>query len=118
MLHFPVAMNFVSLVTHGMSAISVFGDIVGVRLLTASIIGSCATLLGIVAVLTIRIFTRLAIPGWATYSTGTLVILLIQFITVALSFTFTFLSNRINFSFIPLRDCESFVAISTEIYPQ
>lgn len=109
-------MNFVSLVTHGISAISVFGDIVGVRLLIATIIGSCATLLGIVAVLIIRIFTHLAIPGWATYSIGTLVILLIQFLTVATSFTFNFLSNRINFSFVPLRDCESFVVASTEIY--
>jgi polyisoprenyl-phosphate glycosyltransferase len=111
-------MNFVSLVTHGMSAISVFSDIVGVRLLIASIIGTCVILLGIVGVFIIRIFTHLAIPGWATYSTGILVILLSQLITGAMSFTFSFLSNRINFGFVPLRDCELFVVISTGIYPQ
>ncbi len=33
-------MNFVALVTHGLSAISVFGDIVGVRLLIGSLVGS------------------------------------------------------------------------------
>jgi glycosyltransferase involved in cell wall biosynthesis len=109
-------MNFVSLVTHGMSAISVFGDIVGVRLLLATIIGSCATILCIVTVLIIRFFTHLAIPGWATYSTGTLAIILIQLLTIGASFTFTFLSNRTDFSFIPLRDYESFVGISKEIY--
>ena len=32
-------MNFVALVSHGLSAISVFGDIVGVRLLIASLLG-------------------------------------------------------------------------------
>jgi hypothetical protein len=110
-------MNFVSLVTHGMSAISVFGDIVGARLLIATIIGSCVTILGIVAVLVIRIFTHLAIPGWATYSTGALVIILIQLITIATSFTFTFLSNRINLSFVPLRDYELFIEGLEEIYP-
>lgn len=109
-------MNFVSLVTHGMSAISVFGDIVGVRLLIAAIIASCATMLAIAAVLAIRILTHLAIPGWATYTIGTLTIILIQLITIAMSFTFTFLSNRINLSFVPLRDYELFVAGFTEIY--
>ena len=33
-------MNFTALVSHGLSAISVFGDIVGVRLLVASLAGS------------------------------------------------------------------------------
>ena len=48
----------------------------------------------------------------ATYSIGALTIILIQFITLGLSFTFTFLSNRINLSFVPLRDYELFVMIS------
>jgi hypothetical protein len=33
-------MNFVALVSHGLSAISVFGDIVGVRLMAWSLAGS------------------------------------------------------------------------------
>jgi polyisoprenyl-phosphate glycosyltransferase len=103
-------MNFVSLTAHGMSAISVFGDVVGVRLLITCMAGSLLAALGILAVVAIRIFTDRAIPGWATYSILALIIILIQFITMATSFTFTMLSNRINLSFVPLRDYELFVA--------
>lgn len=102
-------MNFVALTAHGMSAISVFGDVVGVRLLVASIVGSLLAAVGILAVIAIRLFTNRAIPGWATYSIGALAIILIQFVTMASSFTFAFLANRINLSFVPLRDFELFV---------
>ncbi|MGA2570061.1 MAG: glycosyltransferase [Terracidiphilus sp.] len=103
-------MSFVTLAAHGMSAISVYGDIVGVRLMVGSIIGSLLAAAGIAAVAAVRIFTNRAIPGWATYSIGALAIILMQFVTLGLSFTFTFLSNRINLSFVPLRDYELFVA--------
>jgi hypothetical protein len=53
---------------------SVFGDIVGVRLLIASVAGSLIAALGILAVAWIRIFTDRAIPGWARYSIGTFAI--------------------------------------------
>ncbi len=43
-------MNFVDLISHGLSAISVFGDIVGVRLLIGSLTGSILAGLGIVLV--------------------------------------------------------------------
>jgi len=109
-------MNFVSLAIHGMSAISVFGDVLGVRLLIASMAGSLMAVLGILAVTAIRFFTDRAIPGWATYSFGILAIILIQFITIAAIFTFTMLSNRTNVSFVPLRDYELFVAEFKEIY--
>jgi hypothetical protein len=108
-------MNFVSLIAHGMSAISVFGDVVGVRLLIIALAGSSLALLGIMGVVAVRIFTNQAIPGWATYTVGTLVIILIQFITIATSFTFTVLSNRASLAFLPLRDCQLFIAESQEI---
>ena len=86
-------MNFVTLAAHGISAISVFGDVVGVRLLIASMAGSLLALLGIVAVFIVRFFTDMAIPGWATYASGALAIILVQFITMAISFTFIMLSE-------------------------
>ncbi len=109
-------MNFVSLAAHGMSAISVYGDIVGVRLLIASMAGSLMAAFGILTVIAIRVFTHWPIPVWATYVVGTLVIVLMQCITMAFGFTFTFLSNRINFSFVPLRDYELFVAGFEDVY--
>ena len=47
-------MNFVSLVTHGLSAVSVFADVVGVRLLIGSLAGSVIAAIGIVIVVIIR----------------------------------------------------------------
>lgn len=109
-------MNFVSLVAHGMSAISVYGDIAGVRVLIGSMLGALAAALGIVAVVAIRLFTNRAIPGWATYSIGALAIILMQFVTMATSFTFTMLSSRINLSFVPLRDYELFIDGFQDVY--
>jgi hypothetical protein len=109
-------MNFVALVSHGLSAIAVFGEIVGARLLTASLAGALLAGSGIVAVIAIRLFTDWAIPGWATYAVGLLTIVLVQFITIAASFTFIVLSNRTNFSFLPVRDYASFIAEIVDIY--
>jgi polyisoprenyl-phosphate glycosyltransferase len=110
-------MNFVSLVGHGLSAISVFGDVVGIRLLISSIAGSFLAGLGILAVILIRLLTDRAIPGWATYASGMLVIMMIQLISIAASFTFFVLSSRTNFGFIPSRDYHLFVAEATDFYP-
>lgn len=109
-------MNFVGLVTHGLSAISVFGDTVGVRLLVAGLVGSFLAVLGIILVAMIRLFTDLAIPGWATYAMGTLVIIAIQMLTIAASFTFYILSSRTSLGFVPIRDCELFVAQCEDVY--
>jgi len=109
-------MNFVALVSHGLSAISVFADIVGVRLLISSLIGSLLVGFGILIVVAIRLFTDLAIPGWATFAAGTLMIILIQLITIATSFTFVVLLNRTNLGFLPLRDYGYFVAETVDLY--
>jgi hypothetical protein len=109
-------MNFVALVSHGLSAISVFGDVVGVRLMIASLAGSGLAGLGILVVAAIRFYTDRAIPGWATYATGTLAIIMIQLIAIATSFTFFMLFSRTNLGFVPLRDYSWFVGESTNIY--
>jgi hypothetical protein len=109
-------MTFVTLVSHGLSAISVFSDVVGVRLLIASIAGSLIALLGLVVVVAIRLFTDLAIPGWATYAAGASIIMVFQFITMAISFTFFILSNRTNLGFVPLRDYSLFIMEEVTIY--
>jgi glycosyltransferase involved in cell wall biosynthesis len=109
-------MNFVSLVVHGMSAISVFGIVIGVRILIMSLGGSLLAVLGILTVIIIRFFTDKAVPGWATYSVGVLTIIFMQLVTIAAGFTFTMLSNRATFSFVPLRDCEPFILKEQEVY--
>jgi glycosyltransferase involved in cell wall biosynthesis len=110
-------MNFVSLVTHGLSAVSVFADVVGVRLLIGSLAGSLIAAIGIVTVVVIRLFTNQAIPGWATYAAGTLSIILIQMVTIATCFTFFMLSARTALGFVPRRDVQFFVDEVINIYP-
>jgi hypothetical protein len=94
-------MNFVSLVMHGLSAISVYGDTVGVRLL----IGTCALILliilGIVTAVIIRLTTTLAIPGWATYVTALLLIILMQAVTLSFFSSFLFSMAEIMSPFFP-----------------
>ncbi len=110
-------MNFVALVTHGLSAISVFGDTVGVRLLMGSLAGSFLAGLAIAVAATIRLATNQPIPGWAASAMGLLAIVMIQFVTIAASFTFFVLSSRMSLSFVPLRDCPLFIAETIAVYP-
>jgi glycosyltransferase involved in cell wall biosynthesis len=111
-------MNFVGLVSHGLSAISVFGDVVGVRLMIAALLGSFLAAAGIVVVAGIRVFTNWAIPGWASYVAAILVVIMIQLIASATSFTFFILSSRASLGFIPIRDYALFVEEAQDIYPK
>jgi polyisoprenyl-phosphate glycosyltransferase len=110
-------MNFVSLVIHGLSAISVFGEEVATRLLATmgALIALC--LLGMGGVVYIRLFTQLAIPGWATYAIGLLLLLLMQATITATVFVFMVLSLRQSSSFLPARDYVYYVADVTSISP-
>src|SRR5438552_2892508 len=65
-------MNFTNLVIHGLSAISVYGDTIGVRLLVATSLLIGLSLAGLVGVGAVRLLTDVAIPGWATFTAGTL----------------------------------------------
>ena len=108
-------MNFVDLVTHGLSALSVHSELIGVRLLvvTAALVGVMAS--GLLAVLAIRFFTSLAIPGWTSTVAGLLVILLFQSGAFASFFAFLVLHARSQPTFIPLRDYAFFVDHSSII---
>jgi hypothetical protein len=110
-------MNFVSLITHGLSAISVYGDVVGVRLLVASLILILLTGLIILTVIGIKLFTTLAIPGWASYIVALFSIILIQFVMLSMFFIFTILSGRNASSFIPKRDYHYFVLSVQTVFP-
>ena len=103
------SMNFPALVSHGLSAIAVFSEIVSVRVLLAAVACIGLALIGIVTVVAIRVLTDLAIPGWATFTTGILLMLLVQSIGFAILFSFIVLSNRKSASVILARDFELFV---------
>jgi len=103
------SMDFVSLVIHGLSAISVYGDVVFVRLVVFASVLAAAAVLGLGAVIAVRVFTSYAIPGWATISSGLLVLVLVQALMFIASLTFLGLGARQQAPFVPARDYELYV---------
>lgn len=102
-------MSFVSLVVHGLSAISVYSDVVFTRLIVATSTLSAAAVIGLLAVAMVRLFTTLAIPGWATFTAGLLLVLMVQAVMFAAGLTFQVLGSRQHLSVIPRRDYATFV---------
>jgi len=102
-------MNFVSLVRHGLSALAVHADLVAVRLLVATGV-FCVIGVGLLAIcILIRLFTSLAVPGWATYVSGFIAIILLQMLSITFSFTIHACSGLHGMSFLPVRDCAYFI---------
>lgn len=102
-------MNLVSLITHGLSSIAVYGDIVGTRILLSTAILSVFLLLLLGTVLAIKLFTDWGIPGWATYLSGLLILSLFQLILIGTVFSMIVLSARNNSNFIPIREYQYYV---------
>jgi hypothetical protein len=102
-------MSFVSLAIHGLSAISVYTDIVLVRITLAACILGGVVILGLIAVVAVKFGTDWAIPGWASYVAASLTIILIQVILLAGIALFQLLSFRTMKPFIPDSDATSYV---------
>jgi glycosyltransferase involved in cell wall biosynthesis len=102
-------MNFVDLVVHGLGAISVFGEIVGVRLLVMACLLIAIALVGAAATVTVLLATDWAIPGWAATILGLLLVLLTLGIMLAVQFSFVILAGRQGSTFLPCRDYAHFI---------
>src|SRR5262249_23652564 len=111
-------MNLISLITHGMSAISVYCDTVGVRLLCLTAALIILALGGICAIVAIRLFTALAIPGWATTVSGIVAVVLLNLVTLMTVFVLFILQSRSMAGFLPIRDWQYFVARHWKITAQ
>ena len=109
-------MDFVSLVVHGLSAMAVFGDRIGVRLLIVVSGGMVLTVTALFTIVAIRLATDLAIPGWATYTTGLLLVVLIQMLLVVLVFVFVILASRNAVNVLPTRDYVHIMGSHHRIY--
>lgn len=101
-------MNFVSLILHGLSAISVLIDTTAVRILIMSILMSVFAIVVIVIILFLK-FIGNATPGWASTLGSTLVILMLQSFMISLFLVFMVLQNRTNQHFIPAVHYHDFV---------
>lgn len=111
-------MNFVSLFIHGLSALSVFGEIIGVRALMVTAFMFFVSLLAVLIVVYIRTFTDLAIPGWASYLVATFTVIMLQASTLTLFFIFMILHSRNYSIIIPQRDYKYFISGTDRVYPE
>jgi glycosyltransferase involved in cell wall biosynthesis len=97
-------MGFVALVAHGLSAISVFGETVGVRMLVLSGVLTALILLALAAVGLGRLCLGLAVPSWAGAALALLGFLLLGLILALGMIVLFLLQARERYSFLPLRD--------------
>ncbi|QRR02802.1 glycosyltransferase [Dyadobacter sandarakinus] len=101
-------MNFVSLVLHGLSAISVLVDTTAVRILILSIFMSGLAITFIIIILFLKIIGN-ATPGWASTLGSALIILMLQFFLISLFLVFMVLQYRSQQNFIPALHYRDFV---------
>jgi hypothetical protein len=103
------SMNFVNLVTHGLSAISVYSDVVGVRLLMAVSALGLLDLAGLAAIACARLVTGRPAPLWAAYSVGLLTLVMVPMLMLVFVFVFILLGGRPGSPFLPVRDYAYFL---------
>jgi glycosyltransferase involved in cell wall biosynthesis len=109
-------MDFVSLVIHGMSALFANQEVVGTRLLVLDLFIMAGLFAVIATVLGVKLFTDLAIPGWATTVIGMLFILVSQTFIASFMLVFSIMMNRSQLGFLPIRDYSWFVLRDTTLY--
>ena len=115
-------MNFTALVSHGLRALSVHAEIIGVRLVIFTIVAAMALAAALAIGFGLRIVTLSTVPGWALALGGLVVLLLGQAVVSALVFVFLVLHGRSQPLFIPIRDYSHFVtslgALASTPYPR
>jgi len=109
-------MNFVSLVTHGLSALFANQEVVGTRLLLMNLLTAGSFFLLIGVVIGVKFFTHVTIPAWAAITSGLLFLLLGQFLVGCFMLVFSIMMTRSHLGFLPIRDCSYFVAEETVLY--
>lgn len=102
-------MNFVSLVLHGLSAISVSIDVVAVRILILSIGLSFLTFVGLAVIVYFKTITDLAVPGWASQLGSAFLLMILQLFLISLFLVFTVLQYRTQQQYIPVKFYKDFI---------
>ena len=109
-------MNFVSLVTHGISSISVYADIVGTRLIISISVIVLLILISLAGIVFIKFFTTLAIPGWTSVTIAILCSILMQAVMLSIVFALMILNTRNSYGFMLGQDYHYFVSRLKEVF--
>jgi hypothetical protein len=102
-------MSMIGLLLHGLSAISVFADVVLARIVLCTCALSLLAAVTLVLVTGLKLFTDLAIPGWASVLGAALVGIMLQLLVLSALATFQLLALRSSRPFVPALDAMAFV---------
>ncbi len=103
-------MNFVSLVVHGMSGISVYAETIYVRMLLMTVALVALIAVSIPVLLVLRIYFPLhATPGWATTVSFGMIIIFLQLFLTTISSVLMLLNGRVQRLVLPLMDYKPYV---------
>ena len=109
-------MNYISLVTHGLSAFSVFAEVVATRVL----IGGSAVLF-LITLVTVGLIGLHSYDGsigvnWITMTLALLFLVTMNAVIIALASAFGALARRDQLGFLPIRDASYFVSDFSTLY--
>jgi hypothetical protein len=113
----PSKMNFTALVSHGLRALSVHAELIGVRLMVLTLLLVTVLTAATLMVFGMWLMAPSAVPAWALSLTGVLALLLGQTVASAVVFVFLVLHGRSQPLFIPIRDYVYFVKTLTSLSP-
>jgi glycosyltransferase involved in cell wall biosynthesis len=109
-------MNFVSLIVHGFSAISVYADTIFVRLLMVTIVLVALTVGAVSTTVLLRLFVPAhATPGWATTVSFGMTIVLLQVLFTTLTSVLSLLNSRVQRLVLPIADFRPYVAVREHV---
>lgn len=116
--HGKTKMNFIGLVMHGLSAFSVYTDVLSIRLMLFTFLVILMAVIAGFILIYVRYFTPLAIPGWATTVGFGLMMILLQSFLLLLSLVFNVLNSRSTQTYIPAKHFRDFLLRVEVIYGQ
>jgi hypothetical protein len=102
-------MNLPSLVIHGLSAMSVYTDVIFVRILAGAVAFAVLSLLGMATVVALRLFTDMWTPGWATTVVANLAVMMLLTVMMVIAAALMQLAGRSTRQVIPVVDAPSFI---------
>lgn len=108
-IHGESKMNFVALLVHGFSSISVFSDIVSTRLLIVASVLTALLVASTAAVAAVSWQGHFSVPAWASWLGGVLLVILAQAVIGSFLLAFSILNARANLTFIPSRDTPHYI---------
>jgi glycosyltransferase involved in cell wall biosynthesis len=102
--------SLISLLAHGLSGLAVFSDYVFARLLLVASMLAVIAFVGGLTVVSVRAFTDLAIPGWATGAAGIFALLFMQALMLFLIGALQLLATRSQAGAVPAKLVDIFVS--------